>query len=179
MKEKKILMLVFSALFAALSAVFVGFVHVPNLIGGYTHVGDAIVYLCASLLPTPYAAVSSAIGFALADLIGGYPYYMLPSALIRVLVVLMFSSKSKNIMTKRNMIALPLSLIITVGGYAATKYIIKHFIESYTQEASIAAMVSSIPGNILQCVLSSVIFIFAAMALDKLNFKEKYFGGEK
>lgn len=176
MKEKKLLMVVLSALFAALSAVLVGFIHIPNGIGGYTHIGDSIVYLCASFLPLPYAAVSSAIGFALADLIAGYPYYMLPSAIIRVLVVLMFSSKAKKLITKRNIIALPLSLIITVGGYAVTKYILKYFIESYTSEAAFAAMISSIPGNIIQVVLSSVVYVAVALALDKINFKNKFYG---
>lgn len=179
MKKKNLILVVVSALFSALSAVFVGFIHIPNGIGGYTHIGDAIVYLCASLLPLPYAAASSAIGFALADLIAGYPYYMLPSAIIRVLVVLMFSSKAKKLLTKKNIIALPLSLLITVGGYAVTKFILKYFVESYTSEAAVAAMISSIPGNIIQCVLSSIVFVLVALALDKLNFKEKFDLGDK
>lgn len=178
MKDKKLVLVVVSALFAALSAVLVGFVHIPNGIGGYTHVGDAIVYLAASFLPLPYAAASSAIGFALADLIAGYPHYMLPSAIIRVLIVLMFSSKAKKLLTKRNIIALFLSLIITVGVYAVTKLILKYFIESNTWEASVASMVASIPGNIMQVVLSSVVFILVSLALDKINFKDKFYGGK-
>lgn len=176
MKEKKIVLVVVSALFAALSAVLVGFVHIPNGIGGYTHIGDAIVYLAASFLPLPYAAASSAVGFALADLIAGYPHYMLPSAIIRVLIVLMFSSKSKKLLTKRNIVALPLSLIITVGGYALTKLVLKYFVESNTWEASVASMIASIPGNIIQVVLSSVVFILISIALDRINFKNKFYG---
>lgn len=179
MKEKKIILVVLSALFAALSAVFVGFMHIPNGIGGYTHIGDAIVYLAASFLPLPYAAASSAVGFALADLIAGYPHYMIPSAIIRVLVVLAFSSKGKKLLQKRNIIALPISLVITVGGYAITKLILKYFIESNTWEASVASMVASIPGNIMQVVFSSVAFILVALALDKIDFKNKFYGGKK
>lgn len=179
MKEKKLILVVLSALFAALSAVFVGFMHIPNGIGGYTHIGDAIVYLAASFLPMPYAAASSAVGFALADLIAGYPHYMIPSALIRVLVVLAFSSKGNKLIHKRNIIALPISLVITVGGYAATKLILKYFIESNTWEASVASMVASIPGNIMQVVFSSVAFILVALALDKIDFKNKFYGGKK
>lgn len=179
MKEKKLVLLVLSALFAALSAVFVGFIHIPNGIGGYTHIGDAIVYLAASFLPLPYAAASSAVGFALADLIAGYPHYMLPSAIIRVLVVLAFSSKGKKLLNKRNFIALPISLVITVGGYAVTKLILKFFIESNTWEASVASMIASIPGNIMQVIFSSVAFILVALALDKISFKEKFDGEKK
>lgn len=176
MKKKNLINVVLAAMFAALSAVFVWLVHIPNGIGGYTHIGDAIVYIAASLLPLPYAAVSSAIGFGLADLLSGYPNYIIPSAIIRVLVVLAFSSKSKKLLTKRNIIALSGAFVITVGGYAVTKFILKYFIERFTVEAAIAAMTASIPGNIIQVVLSAVVFIIVAAALDKTNFKEKYIG---
>lgn len=162
-----------SALLAALSTVFVYFIHIPNGIGGYTHAGDMFVYLAACLLPTPYAAMSGAVGFALADLISGYPHYMIPSALIRVLVVLMFSSKQEKILSKRNYIALPLSAVITVVGYAITKYFIYILMKSEGSQAALAAAIASIPGNIMQCVISSALFIALSLALDKFGFKKQ------
>ncbi len=163
---------VISALFAALSTVFVYFIHFPNAIGGYIHVGDAIVYLCASLLPTPYAAVASAVGFGLADLISGYPYYILPSAIIRVIVVLFFTSKKDKIICKRNLLALPCSAVATILLYAVTKYVIYSFIYK-TPEVALTNAIASMAGNFIQCAASCVLFIFAALALDKLNFKSR------
>lgn len=162
-----------SALFAALCTVFVYFIHIPNGIGGYTHAGDMFVYLAACMLPTPYAAMSSAVGFALADLLSGYPHYMIPSALIRVLVVLMFSSKQEKILSKRNYVALPLSAVITVVGYAVTKYFVYLLMKSEGSQAAIAAAIASIPGNIMQCIISSALFIFLSLALDKFGFKKQ------
>lgn len=167
---------VVSALLAALSTVFVYFIHIPNGIGGYTHAGDMFVYLAACLLPTPYAAMSGAVGFAIADLLSGYPHYMIPSALIRVLVVLMFSSKQDKILSKRNYIALPLSAVITVVGYAITKYFVYILMKSEGSQAAFAAAIASIPGNIMQCVISSVLFVALSLALDRFGFKKQVLG---
>lgn len=174
MKNKsKLYLPAISALFAALCTVFVYFIHIPNGLGGYTHAGDMFVYLAASMLPTPYAAMAGGVGFALADLISGYPHYMLPSAIIRIFIVLLFSYKQEKILCKRNYIALPLAAIITIGGYAITKYFIYILMKSETSQAAIAAAVASIPGNIMQCIISSAIFIMLSLTLDKLNFKKQ------
>lgn len=162
-----------SALFAALCTVFVYFIHIPNGIGGYTHAGDMFVYLAASILPTPYAAMASGVGFALADLISGYPHYMIPSALIRVLIALLFKCKQEKILCKRNCVALPIAAVITVGGYAITKCFIYLLMKSESSQAALAAAIASIPGNIIQCVLSSVLFITLSVALDKFDFKKQ------
>ena len=37
--------------------------------GGYIHLGDALIYLAAVLLPAPYAMAAGAIGGGLADLL--------------------------------------------------------------------------------------------------------------
>ena len=161
-----------AAILSALSTVFVYFMHFPNAIGGYIHIGDAIVYLTAALLPKPYAAVSAAMGFGLADLLSGYPVYILPSAFIRALVVLCFTAKKNKILCRRNYAALPLSLVITVGGYFITKYIIYQFINKMP-EVAVTKAVASVPGNIIQCASSAVVFILVSIALDKMNFKEK------
>ena len=177
MKQSKIYKVALASVFAAMSAVFVGFFHIPNAIGGYIHLGEAIVYLASAILPLPYAALSTAIGFAAADMIGGYFYYMLPSALIRVAVAMLFKSKGEKILTKRNVTALPFALIITVGGYFIFKYFMYAFIQK-TPEIALTSAVTSIPGNIIQCVAGSAVFLVAGAALDKINFKEKLFGGK-
>lgn len=177
MKEKKLFLLVLASAFAALSAALAGFLPIPNATGGYIHIADAIVYLCASLLPMPYAASSSAVGFALADILSGHPYYALPSAIIRLIIVLFFTAKEKKIITKRNIIALPVSLIITVSGYFVFKFILYYFIQKMP-EVALTNTITSIPGNIVQCLAGSVIYILIGTALDKMNFKEKLFGGK-
>ena len=60
--------LVTAALFAAAIAVMTAYLlHIPLPTGGYIHLGDALIYLAACLLPVPYAAAAAAIGAGLAD----------------------------------------------------------------------------------------------------------------
>ncbi|MDD6021232.1 MAG: TIGR04002 family protein [Acutalibacteraceae bacterium] len=174
MKNKpKLYLSAISALFAAICTVFVYFVHIPNPIGGYVHFADMFVFLAASILPLPYAALSGAVGFALADLVSGYPQYMLPSAIIRVLIVLAFTNKKEKILCKRNYIALPIAVAITVGGYAVTKYILYRLMQHAVVEVAFGAALSSIPGNLVQSIVSSVLYVLLSLALDKFNFKEQ------
>ena len=58
-KTNKLLLLVLSALFAAMITVMTAFLfHIPiGVNGGYLHFGDALIYLAASMLPTPYACI--------------------------------------------------------------------------------------------------------------------------
>ncbi|CDG01693.1 ECF transporter S component [Clostridium chauvoei] len=53
-KTKRI---VLTALFAAIICITTAFIfHIPTgMNGGYIHIGDAFIYIAASLLPTPYA----------------------------------------------------------------------------------------------------------------------------
>ena len=45
-------------------------------------------------------------------------------------------------------------------------------------EVALTNAITSIPGNIIQCFAGSVIYILIGTALDKMNFKEKLFGGK-
>ena len=64
--------LVTSALLAAIICLVTGYIlHIPTPNGGYAHIGDAVIYLSASILPLPYAIACSAIGAGLADLTTG------------------------------------------------------------------------------------------------------------
>ena len=60
----KLNQVVLAALFAALTTVLTYYVKIPS-VNGYMHIGDSMIYLCASLLPTPLAALSSVFNFYL------------------------------------------------------------------------------------------------------------------
>ena len=76
-KTNKLLLLVLSALFAAMITVMTAFLfHIPiGVNGGYLHFGDALIYLAASMLPTPYACIAAAVGAGLADIVSGAPIW--------------------------------------------------------------------------------------------------------
>ncbi|MEG2098022.1 MAG: ECF transporter S component, partial [Pseudoflavonifractor sp.] len=53
-RQKQLRLLVLSALFAAAITIVTAYLlHVPLPTGGYVHLGDALIYLAACLLPAP------------------------------------------------------------------------------------------------------------------------------
>ncbi len=80
MKERnKLHLLIMSALFAAAIAVMTAYLlHIPIPTGGYIHVGDALIYLAACLLPAPYAVGAAMVGAGLADLLTA-PMWVVPA----------------------------------------------------------------------------------------------------
>ena len=73
---------------AALVFVLTYFPKVPvPVTGGYVHLGDGAIFL-AVLLLGPLGIPAAAIGSGLADLIGGYMLYVIPTVIIKGLVAL-------------------------------------------------------------------------------------------
>ena len=113
--------------------------HIPTgMNNGYIHLGDAFIYLAASLLPMPYAMASAAIGAGLADLLTGATAWVLPTIIIKPLLVIWFTSKTDKIVVKRNLaegimygnflaplIKLPISALQPIG--CGTLYILVGF----------------------------------------------------
>lgn len=167
MKNNSTKYLTSSAMFAALTLVLTYFhTPMPNANGGYVHLGDAIIFLAACIMPLPYACAVATIGAGLADIISGFAVWAPATIIIKILLVLMFTSKKDKILCKRNVIALAPILIITVAGY-------------YVAEAVIygnwAAPIASVTGNIMQWLGSSVVYILVALSLDKTNIKKTLF----
>lgn len=71
-----------TAMCAALVTVTTAFIKIPSPLG-YSHAGDSMIYLAASILPGPFGIIASSIGGALADLISGYPHWAIPTAIIK------------------------------------------------------------------------------------------------
>ncbi len=161
---------VFAAMFAALVLMATMFIQVPT-INGYVHIGDALVYLAAAFLPMPFSILAAGLGAALADALTPYIVYAPFTFVIKGLMAACFSCKGEKILSKRNLIALPIAGIINIVGYAVTEFIIL----SVNREAASAAFATSLAtvyGNLIQSVTAIVIFAVVALALDKMNFKK-------
>lgn len=91
MKNKKVLNMVYAAVFAAMIFALTRFVQIPVPGGaGYLHFGDAMIYIVASTLGGPWALLASAVGAALADLSSPYAIYAPVSIIVKVLIALPF-----------------------------------------------------------------------------------------
>lgn len=53
---------------------------------GYIHLGDSMIFVAAVLLGWKYGAFAAGVGSALADIIGGYAHWAIPTLIIKALM---------------------------------------------------------------------------------------------
>ena len=167
MKDQKIRLMCIAGIFTAIVFVFTAYLHIPSHTG-YTHVGDGFIYLAACMLPLPYAMFVGAGGALLADCLTGFAIWAPGSVIIKTVAVLFFSRKSARIISIRNLLALIPAWAVCIGGYYLYEALIT---------GNFVAPLSGIPGYITQSVLSSILFVVAGLAMDKLNAKNTLVGG--
>ena len=80
MKTRKITL---TALMAALIFTGTYFLKIPSPFGGYAHLGDCMIILAVCILGTGHGMLAAAIGAGLADLLGGYMVWVLPTMAIK------------------------------------------------------------------------------------------------
>lgn len=165
MKNKKVLNLSLAAVFAAL--IFLStMIHISiGINGGYIHVGDTLVYLCAAFLPTPYAVSAAAVGGALADVASGAPLWVLPTVLIKALSALCFTSKKQTILCARNYTALFTGAFFCCGGYYIAEVLIYN--------CGFIIPLASVPMNLIQTGASAVLFIAIGVIFDRMGLKNR------
>ena len=155
-----------TGVFTALVFVITAYLHIPTN-NGYIHVGDGFIYLAACLLPAPYAMFVGAGGALLADCLTGFAVWAPGSVIIKAVTALLFSAKSKKIMTLRNSLTLLPAAVICAGGY-------------YLYEALIygnfISPLAGIPASLTQSVASAVVFVAAGLVIDKMKLKQKLNG---
>lgn len=173
--------IILASVFAALTALLTLFVKIPIPGGsGYIHLGDTVIFIASCILPSPLAAISAGVGGALADFLGGYTVYVIPTIIIKVAVSLCFSRSSAKLICRRNIIAVVLASIITIVGYYSADIIIMYLAMSVTEiKYAMYSSLASVPWNAIQAVSSAIVFALLATSLDKVQFKSKFFGGSK
>ncbi len=160
--RRSVRLLTFSALFAAVIALTTAFLfHIPlGSNGGYLHFGDAFIYLAASLLPMPYACAAAAIGGGLADLMSGAPIWVVPTMLIKPLTAVWFTNRGGRLLCRRNVLALVLAGLTSNVGYYLAEVVLY---------GSWLAPLATQWGGLVQSGGSALVFVIAALALEKLD----------
>ena len=152
--------LVSAALFAALVCVTTAcFLRIPVGNGGYVHVGDTFIYLAATLLPTPYAAIAA----GMADILTGSANWAFATIIIKPILVLFFTNKGEKIINLRNICAGIIAGIVGTVLYMIAEGIM---IGSFT-----SAFVLSLIG-LIQPIGSFIVFIIVGLVFDKIKIKE-------
>lgn len=161
--HQRVVYLTTTALFAALVCITTAYIfHIPvGINGGYVHVGDALIYLAAAVLPMPYAMAAGAIGGAFADLLTA-PVWTLATFVIKMLIALPFSRKRDKIVTTRNVIGVFLAAALSFAGYYFAEVLLF---------GTWSALIPSIIGTLAQSGGSAVLFIIFGLTLDRMHFK--------
>ena len=162
-QRENLRLLTTTALFAAAITVMTAYMlHIPLPTGGYIHLGDALIYLAACLLPVPYAAAAAAIGAGLADLLTA-PMWVLPTLVIKAVLVLFFTSKSECILCPRNWAA-----VVAAGLFSPAAYALANCVMAGTMTAFLPQFL----GTLAQGIGSGALFLVIAPALDGVKLKE-------
>lgn len=165
-KKSQITYLALTGIFAALITVMTAYVfHIPvGVNGGYIHFGDSLIYIAATILPTPYAFVAAAIGGGMADLLTA-PMWVPATVIIKMLITIPFTNKSGKIVTPRNIIATVIAYIISGFGY---------FLAEYLLVGTWAVFLVSMSQSLIQSAGSAIFFIVIGKALDNAQIKSRF-----
>ena len=163
-KNRKIFNIVLAGLFSAL--IFVMTAYLPRIptTRGYIHIGDVAIYLAASLLPQPFAAVSAALGGFLADALTGFMIWAPYTLVIKACLTIGFTSRRNTILSGRNFLAAIAAFPITVGGY---------YLAAMFMTGSKIAPLEEVPANAIQAVGSMALYMLFGMCMDRTGFKTR------
>ena len=162
--HNKLRLLTMTALFAATITVTTAYLlHIPIPTGGYVHLGDTLIYLGACLLPLPWAVSAAAVGAGLADLLTA-PMWVLPTLVIKAVLVLFFTNKGGKLLCRRNLAAIVAAGLFSPAAYA---------LAGCAMAGTIAAFVPQFLGTLVQGIGSGALFLVIAPALDGAGLKER------
>lgn len=153
------------AIMASLVFVATYLIKIPSL-NGYTHIGDSMVIISALILGKKKGALAAGLGAALCDLLSGYMQYIIPTFLIKAIMVLIIGSIAEKLINKTKfawIIGSVIGCTFQVIGYAFVETIMYGF----------AGAIASIPANIIQSIVGIVIAVVLATVLEKSNVLKK------
>ena len=146
--------LTLASMLAALIFVATSFFKLPvSLTQGYIHLGDGFILLGAALLGTP-AIIAAALGSALADLLGGYTVYILPTFIIKGLVgaVAVWSLAKQRPLVMR-LAGLIAAEAVMVLGYFLAEWLVL----GYGWAAAVGALIPNIMQGISGVVIATAL----------------------
>ena len=149
------------AIMAALVFVATFLIKIPSL-NGYTHIGDSMVIISALILGKKKGALAAGLGAGLCDLLSGYMQYIIPTFLIKAIMVLIIAIIAENLIGKTKFAWIIGSIIgctFQVIGYCLVETVMYGF----------AGAIASVPGNIIQSIVGIVLAVVLAAVLEKSN----------
>ena len=153
-RTSRVAVLAYGGMLAALIFVATYFFKLPvSITQGYIHLGDGFILLGAALLG--WASVpAAAVGSMLADLLGGYTLYILPTfvikGLVAVVAVCAVRGKKPYWLTVLMLVAAEL---VMVAGYFVTEWLILGYGLAAAAGAVVPNLVQGLSGVVVGAVL--------------------------
>lgn len=112
---------VLAGLMTALVFVFTFTLKVPvPYTSGYIHFGDSMIYLSVMILGPVFGAFASGVGSMMADIVGGYAQYALPTLVIKSLMALIMGFVLSGKTRKSSIASVVSALLVWIGFSAGT-----------------------------------------------------------
>lgn len=156
--------LVMTALMAAIIFVATYIIKIPNpATGGYSHMGDCMIFLAVIMLGRKNGAIAAGIGGALSDLLAGAAAWILPTLVIKYIMAFIMGT-----IIKKN----PESRSLQVGG-AVTGGIFQIIAYTLVKVVLVGSgpAIASIPNICIQTTVGVVLFAILASVLSKRIFR--------
>lgn len=131
---------------------------------GYMHLGNCFILLISVYSDRLTGTLAGGMGSALADLLSGYPQWILPTLIIKGLMGYVIARAAKKDGKKakavsiRTFIATALGILIMVGGYTFFGAILY---------GSLASGLAQIPGLFTEGILGMVLFYIVGFAFER------------
>lgn len=164
-KSVNVKSLCFTALMAALIFVFTYTFKIP-LGTGYTHLGDAVIFLSIALLGSKKSSLAAGIGAALGDLVGGYAQWIAPTFFIKLIMVLICGVFAEKVIKKKlpgYIIGAVLGGLFQIVAYTVVKVIL--FDKAYA--------LTTLPELIIQTVVGIVAALVFIAIFNNTKVTEK------
>ncbi|MBR6012787.1 MAG: ECF transporter S component [Selenomonadaceae bacterium] len=128
---------------------------------GYAHLGDAAIFLTIFVCGRKIGILSGIIGSAFADLLSGFPLWILPTILIKAgMAEIFFKLHKKNIF-----VGLILASLFMTVGYTIFGAILYE---------SLAAGISSTPGLLIKSAVNIFVAVIIISAIKNKNILNKF-----
>ena len=153
MKDKNIKNMVYTSMFAALICIATFIIKVPSVVtNGYTHLGDGFIFIAVILLGKKNGAWAGAIGASLADIIGGYSIYALPTFIIKGIIGLMMGTVIERLPDTN-------SRWVMGAGLGSLWQIFGYYVVGSLMVGNFITTISEIPGNVIQSVAGIIVAV--------------------
>ncbi len=155
---------------------YLPFLHIPSPVPpGYFNIGDAVIMIAAILLGRKAGMLAGAFGAALADLAFGAFIFVPITFVVKgiegyVVGSIAARGKGQKPSYRRRIVAVAAGVLVLVAGYFILELTFYRMIDS---TLAVAAIISEVPGNLVQGVASAIIAYLFTAILDKTKvFKE-------